>query len=837
MKAIIIKVFLSFLCFVFSFQPLFTNITFAETTHQSFEFEEVGGELNEDIVWDQNKRLTEDLFINSKLIIDHAIIDSNGFQIINNYELHINGNVTFIGIEEGNLEDVILSNDSSISFISYDEFTSLDLLTEDELEIDSTENNISTAEEVVDEIIEEEETEESDKIEETEQLEEENGLVLREGDRNDAVIQLKLDLEKVGFKVSNNPTNWYGPVTTLAVVEFQETHNLEVDGVADEETFKKIAEILASELQEEARNPDVIQLKLDLEKVGFKISSNPTEWYGPVTTRTVMEFQRVHGLPENGIADDLTLKKIAEILASDLQEGARNTDVIQLKLDLEKVGFKMSNNPTEWYGPVTTRTVMDFQSTFDIPVNGISDQLTLNKIKEVSSLVLREGVRHEAVVLLKINLEKVGFRISANPTTWYGPSTAKAVRDFQRAHNLTVNGVADQTVLNKINEILASPLQQDVRSNQVIRLKRDFDRAGFSVSANPTNLYGRITAQRVSQFQKYYSIPVNGIADQLTLSTLDKALNGEIRPKISSVVNGRQIYTYEQMEKDIVQLNRMYPDIIETRIIGKSVDGRNLHAIKLGLGKTEIFINGSNHAREHMTTNVTMKMLDDYARAYAQRTKIDGYDARQILTNTSIWFVPMVNPDGVTLVQKGHKSAKNPQAVLRLNNNSTNFRSWKANIRGVDLNRQFPALWNSITNNPGKPGPENYKGTKPLSEPEAIALYNFTLSRDFKTAISYHSSGEVIFTRLDQEPFTRNIASMVSQKTGYRIIDLKNSVSGGGFTDWFILTQKKPALTPEISPFVGARPVPLSNWNTIWNQNNSVGLMLANEAYVNRNRR
>ncbi|GGK33333.1 hypothetical protein GCM10010965_27730 [Caldalkalibacillus thermarum] len=306
---------------------------------------------------------------------------------------------------------------------------------------------------------------------------------------------------------------------------------------------------------------------------------------------------------------------------------------------------------------------------------------------------------------------------------------------------------------------------------------------------------------------------------------------------VKPVVNPRQTYTYEQMQKDIRALAIMYPDIIETRVIGRSVDGRNLYAVKLGTGTTEVMINASHHAREHMTTNLVMKMLDEYAYAYHTGRQIDGFNVKTVLDRTSIWFVPMVNPDGVTLVQKGHKSAKNPGRVLALNNNSTNFSAWKANIRGVDLNRQYPALWNTISNDPGRPGPANYKGPNPLSEPESRALYNFTLSRDFKTAISYHSSGEVIFTRLDVEPFTRPLANQVAAKTGYQIINLRHSLSGGGFTDWFILNQRKPALTPEISPPVGPRPVPLSNWDRIWRQNHSVGLIVAHEAYQNRNKR
>lgn len=297
------------------------------------------------------------------------------------------------------------------------------------------------------------------------------------------------------------------------------------------------------------------------------------------------------------------------------------------------------------------------------------------------------------------------------------------------------------------------------------------------------------------------------------------------------VVNPKQIYTYEQMQQDIEFLEAMYPHLIETRIIGKSADGRNLYAVKLGTGPTEIMINASHHAREHITTNLVMNMLDKYAYAAHTGQQVGGYNSRQTLELTSIWFVPMVNPDGVTLVQKGHLSAKNPKLVLALNHNRTNFSSWKANIRGVDLNRQYPALWTTITGNPGKAGPQNYKGLKPLSEPESRALYQFAKSRDFKATISYHSSGELIYTRLGIEPFSRSLAKSVSSLTGYKIINLKNRLNGGGFTDWFILNLKKPALTPEIAPYVGPQPVPLKYWDRIWQQNHAVGITVAIKAY------
>jgi len=307
------------------------------------------------------------------------------------------------------------------------------------------------------------------------------------------------------------------------------------------------------------------------------------------------------------------------------------------------------------------------------------------------------------------------------------------------------------------------------------------------------------------------------------------------------LVNPKVVYSYSQMVKDIDEIVATYPGLASKKIIGKSVEGRNIYAVKLGKGNTEIMINASHHAREYMTTNIVMEMMDQYAQGYVKNSSIDGYSVKSILNKASIWFVPMVNPDGVTLVQQGYKSAKNPSELLKINNGSTNFSAWKANIRGVDLNRQYPAGWNNIVSNPGKPAPQNYKGTKPLSEPEARAMYEFTNGKDFKTAVSYHSSGEILYWHYKQgserTKRDRNIAEMIRSKTGYSLVTPKANPSGGGFTDWFISTHLKPGFTPEISPYVGPKPVPMTSFNSIWSENKAIGIMLANEAYKSRNKR
>jgi g-D-glutamyl-meso-diaminopimelate peptidase len=62
----------------------------------------------------------------------------------------------------------------------------------------------------------------------------------------------------------------------------------------------------------------------------------------------------------------------------------------------------------------------------------------------------------------------------------------------------------------------------------------------------------------------------------------------------------------------------------------------------------------------------------------------------------------------------------------------------------VDLNLQFPAGWEQakeIKYSQGftSPAPRDFVGSAPLSEPESIALYNFTISHNFSLILAYHT--------------------------------------------------------------------------------------------------
>lgn len=277
----------------------------------------------------------------------------------------------------------------------------------------------------------------------------------------------------------------------------------------------------------------------------------------------------------------------------------------------------------------------------------------------------------------------------------------------------------------------------------------------------------------------------------------------------------------------------MYPEFTKLEQIGKSVEGRPIYAIRLGNGKKEVLFDASMHAREHMSTNVVLEMLDTYSFHYLNKTNYAGYNVKSTLDTVSIWFVPMMNPDGVTLVQAGAKAVKNGVLATKINGGS-NFARWKANVRGVDLNENFDGGWENIKSSTTKPSFASYRGPRAFSEPEAVALRDFVRKHSFKTYISYHSSGQIVYWFQWQKgaQATRDLtlARRVSNLTGYSVVPPYYLLGSGSSADWFIDEKKMPGLTIEISPYVSNRSVPLAYWDRIWKQNYKVGLFIAQDA-------
>ncbi|MFD2628886.1 peptidoglycan-binding protein, partial [Oceanobacillus kapialis] len=112
-----------------------------------------------------------------------------------------------------------------------------------------------------------------------------------------------------------------------------------------------------------------------------------------------------------------------------LEVGVSHPSVVALKEKLNAIGFD-GIRETEYYGNWTKTRVEDFQSNYGLPVTGVADSTTLEKLDEVYTSPFQYGKRHENTVDLKEKLNRAGFGY-ITVTTYYGSFTKNQVAQFQ----------------------------------------------------------------------------------------------------------------------------------------------------------------------------------------------------------------------------------------------------------------------------------------------------------------------------------------------------------------------------------------------------------------------
>jgi len=295
------------------------------------------------------------------------------------------------------------------------------------------------------------------------------------------------------------------------------------------------------------------------------------------------------------------------------------------------------------------------------------------------------------------------------------------------------------------------------------------------------------------------------------------------------------LYTYGEFQRDMAALQNNAGTALRVDEIGQTVDGNKLYDFRVGNPAAErhLLVFGGIHAREYITAQLVMRQLVQLLSDQSMNGSYENMAVRELLSNTEIHFIPMANPDGIGISQLGLEGLRTEavrETVRQIASKDGKalteayLRQWKSNANGVDLNRNFDALWESYNDHLGHASADHYKGTAPECELESKALADLTRQFQFDATLSYHTQGEVIYWNFGQEGELKDmsllLANRVSELTGYRLDGNFQALDTAGYKDWAISKMGIPSLTIEAGH--GGNPVDPAQMDAIWRENKDV---------------
>ncbi len=273
--------------------------------------------------------------------------------------------------------------------------------------------------------------------------------------------------------------------------------------------------------------------------------------------------------------------------------------------------------------------------------------------------------------------------------------------------------------------------------------------------------------------------------------------------------------TYGQMLQELDDMRALYPNLISAKAnVGTftTSENRALQWVKITKDvaitntKPQILYDAVHHAREPISLSQTIFYMWYLLENYETNEEV-----KNIVDNTEMYFIPVVNPDGYV-----YNATTNPNGGGMWRKNR---RSFTDGTFGVDNNRNYDywkegdinqSIWNTLGVSATTTG-ETYPGTTAFSEPENQAMKFFVETHNFKIALNAHTFSNLLLypygydlnVPSPDEILLNKITGLLVKESGYTNEIASALYAAAGDSDDFMYGQtqnhsKVLAFTPEI---------------------------------------
>jgi SpoIID/LytB domain protein len=622
------------------------------------------------------------------------------------------------------------------------------------------------------------------------------------------------------------------------------------------------------------RSPEVRHLQQNLNKAGYFVTANPTDYFGPATKNAVMRLQKDYNLVPDGIYGPLTEKALMDKLNAiskattqtsntslqtqstvtrTLKYGMQGNDVKELQNALAKLGY-FNTTPTGYFGSITRDAVIKFQKANNLTPDGIVGPLTQKAISEKLNVslpsrgdvnrstnttqnssnsnqtqstvtrTLKYGMQGNDVKELQNALAKLGY-FNTTPTGYFGSITRDAVIKFQKANNLTPDGIVGPLTQKAIQGLLAGKDQQASQPTDSPKIQYP---SGFSrnmkkgdtgddvkllqtllkeigyYTKDITGTYDDNTLNAVMDFQKYYSLAVDGIAGINTITKVIE-INNQVKAVKGFYVQGKGGYGHgvgmtQFGAKGMAEQEYKYDEIIKYYYTGVNIEKRNTDnvnikvKISLDLGSPDINITSDQPYSVVYKTkdNDTEQIVENQIACPAQSTTSFKYmDGNIVITNdkviddstqlpqtiVSIDAVRVIPSDTGVLsyINKGNPLPYAGEFKIYPNNSSKNLDlinilPLEEYLRGV-VPAEMPSSWHEEALKAQTLAARTY-ALRRISDKKIFDVYDSTLSQAYKGLSVVNDKVDNLIKATKGEVVTYNGG----------LADTVYSASAGGYT-------------------------------------------------------
>jgi len=216
------------------------------------------------------------------------------------------------------------------------------------------------------------------------------------------------------------------------------------------------------------------------------------------------------------------------------------------------------------------------------------------------------------------------------------------------------------------------------------------------------------------------------------------------------------------------------------RIIGTSVNGRNIESYTFGTGDTRLLLVGGIHGGyEWNSVLLAYKFIDEIIAG--------NFEIPETL---SLEIVPVLNPDGLYL-------ATNKEGRFT-ENDATTVTKGRFNANGIDLNRNFDCKWKPTSSWRGE---LVSAGTSAFSEPEALALKNLVDEIKPSSVVFWHSQANAVYASECEDgiiPETLTVMNIYARAANYNAIPSFDAYPISGDAEGWLASIGIPAVTVEL---------------------------------------